>query len=117
MTLIEALDTIEITVGDTGYTISGTLDAPGLLTLAGASVTFSLLGIDDELRLTGSVIVAPATATVIDPANRKVAYHMQSNDVAKRAVGAVRWTANIPGVGVISFPGERGAYLIVRINP
>jgi hypothetical protein len=117
MTTLEVLTTIEITVGDTGFTISGQLNGGGLSTLAGATVTFSLLGVDDEVRLSGRDIVTNAAATITDATNRKVAYKLQAADVAKAAVGAVRWTVALPaGGGNLHFPGKRAAYTIVRIN-
>ena len=110
---------IEVTVGDTGITLSGQLNGGGLTTLAGCTVTLSLLGVDDsdELRLTGKNVVVNQAATVTDSANRRVSYKL-TTAVAARARTIIRWTVALPAsAGNISFPGKKSDQTVLIINP
>jgi hypothetical protein len=116
-TPIDVLTTIEITVGDTGITLSGQLNGGGLTTLAGATITLSLLGIDEQLRLTGRDRLTTASATLTDGPNRKVSYKLQAADVATPGRFAIRWTVTLPaGAGDVHVPGPKGQYVILQIN-
>lgn len=110
--------TIDLTVGDNGVTISGTITQKLLGTLSdltGYSVKFSLL------RVNGQPIVVEAAATLgtLDAPNNSapVSYRLQATDVASAEAQAyVRWTLVLPDGGKIHFPGAKDQQTFVRIN-
>lgn len=117
------LTIIEITVGDTGLTLSGQLNGGGLTTLVGSTVTLSVLGVellddtDTPYRFTGRDLVTAAAATITDGPNRKVAYKLQAADVAKVGKGIIRWAVTLPaGAGVVHFPGPEDQQVVLQIN-
>lgn len=112
--------TIDLTVGDTGVTISGTITQKTLGSLAdltGCSVKFSLLQTGGGAPIVNEVA---ATLGTLVPATNSVgvSYRLQTADVAN-ATGtlAVRWKFILADGGVIHSPGSRDAQTYVRINP
>lgn len=107
-----SVQTIEITVGDTGMTLSGQLNGGGLTTLAGCTVTL------DVIRTDGGAgnLVTGAAATITDATNRKVACKLTSA-VAVAGTGKVRWNVTLPTTGgVLHFPGPADEQVYLTIN-
>jgi hypothetical protein len=112
--------TIELTVGDTGITIPGTImqrEIGQLGNLTGCSLKFSLINTS-----TGAFIVNEATAQLgtFDAASNSVgaSYRLQAADVANPVSQAkVRWTFVLPDGGKFHAPGARAQQTFVRINP
>lgn len=108
-----------LTVGDSGVTISGTIQQKqmGLLSgLTGCSVLFSLID-----RSTGAYIVENADGTLgtLDQANNAVtvSYRLQAADVANPVASAkVRWTFVLPDGGEIHAPSPREPQTYVVIS-
>lgn len=111
--------TIELTVGDTGITIAGTITQAGIGALAdltGCSAKFSLLQ-----PAGGAPVVNEAAAVLgtFDKANNAVgvSYRLQAADVATAAGQlAVRWVFLLPDGGKIHAPGAHDQQTFVRIN-
>src|SRR4051794_11124630 len=100
---------IELTVGDDGVTILGTITQKQigqLANLTSCSARFSLL------RTNGVPVVSDAVATLSNlnaAANSvDVSYRLQAADVANAVdEAAVRWTFILPDLGKIHAPGPR----------
>lgn len=104
--------TIEITVGDTGITLSGQLNGGSLTTLAGSTVTLDIIRVDG---VAGNLVTG-AAATITNAATRMVACKL-TNAVALAGIGKVRWNVTLPNAGgVVHFPGPDDQQVWLKIN-
>lgn len=111
--------TIQVTVGDNGLTLSGTLSGAGiagLSSIAGYSVVCSLLAVDGGAnRLVDGSAVLGALDTV--RGTIPVSYKLQTADVAAPAGRwKVRWTLRTPTPENVHFPGalDRQTFLVLN---
>ena len=96
--------------GDTGPDIVATLkNGDGTVAnLTGATVKFNLRG------PTGTLVVDHATATVLDAANGRVKYAIQSGNLAALGAHRMEWEVAFGGGGpTITYPNDGDDRLIV----
>jgi hypothetical protein len=110
--------TLEITVGDTGITISGTITHPRLRQLAntsGMSVTVSCRRIDVREDLftdqTGTIGTLDATAGTLT-----VSYRLVAGDVDTPGSGRIKWKLTFSDGSTIRAPGPLDVQTILQIN-
>src|SRR5215510_5883800 len=109
--------TLEITIGDTGLSITGRIVAAALKQFsssAGMSVTLTLIGIgvgnavtDASAQITG---FDQATGTVF------VGYRLQTGDVDTGGKYEARWTLTLADGGKIHSPGPSYEQTFYKIN-
>lgn len=111
--------TTEITVGDTGITLSGTIVHPalkGLLSTAGLSCAVSCKRVGG-----GPDLFSNQTAIIgaLDSVNGtlKVSYRLQAADVDTDGLGTERWVLTLLDGGKITSPGPTGKQTFLQINP
>jgi hypothetical protein len=109
--------TIDVTVGDTAVTISGTMTQKAL---GGLPNTGSCTAKVSLIKQDGTRIVdeAPATIGLFDPTTSsvKLSYKLQQADVAAPALVKVRWVFILPDNTKIHAPGPHDGQMYLRIN-
>lgn len=111
--------TIDLTVGDTGITLSGTIKHPalkGVSSLSGFSLTVSLLHADAGADFFTN---KAATLGALDSVKGTlgVSYRLTAGDIGTPGLGKARWALTLPDGGVIHAPGSRDHQTYYRTNP
>jgi len=104
---------LEITVGDTGFTLAGRIDGGGLVDLVGCTVTLDLIRTDGG----GVNMLSAAPATITNAVKRRVACKL-TNAVGLPAEVKVRWTVTLPGgAGIVHAPGPEDEQVYLKLWP
>lgn len=111
-------NTVQVTVGDTGVTLSGALSGAGIAavgSLAGYSLKFSLLAVDGGADLfTDRAAVLGALDTT--KGTIAVSCKLQAADVAAPGRWKIRWTLITPTPDQVHFPGPLEKQTFLQIN-